>query len=150
MNQSGIVLGDEIVQPLRRTRPWMKFVAIVGFVFSGFAVIGGLFMLLGLSFMPSQSTAYPLPHGMFVLMGLFYFVIAVLYFVPSFMLFRYAASLDRIEHDGTPEKLAQALEHQRRFWKYVGIYIIVGICLFVLSFIGMLAFSVMMAAHQMH
>ncbi|MGA7966065.1 MAG: DUF5362 family protein [Gammaproteobacteria bacterium] len=150
MDQTGTALADDIVRPLSRTRPWMKFAAIIGFIFSGFALIGGLFMLFGLSFMPSQSAAYPMPHGIFTFLSLVYFLMASLYFIPSLILFRYAASLDRIERDGSGEKLAQALEHQRKFWKYVGICLIVVICLFVLSFIGMMVFSVVMAAHQMH
>lgn len=150
VQQTNPTLAEDVVQSLSRTRPWMKFAAIVGFISSGFALIGGMMMFLGLSFVPSGSVAYPMPHGVFVLLSLFYLLIAALYFIPSLFLFRYAASLDRIEQDGSQEKLARALEFQRRFWKYVGVCIIVGICLFVVSIIGMMAFSVVMAAHGMH
>lgn len=143
-------LDNEIVQPLSRTRPWMKFIAVMGFIFSGFALLGGLFMLAGFSLIPQQSRAYPMPHGVFVLMGLIYLVVAALYFIPSLILFRYATSLDRIERDGTWGKLARALEHQRKFWKYVGICLIVTICLWLLSMIGLIVFSMAMAAHRLH
>ncbi|MGH8128590.1 MAG: DUF5362 family protein [Gammaproteobacteria bacterium] len=128
----------------------MKFVAVMGFIFSGFALLAGIFMLAGFSLVPQQTSAYSLPHGVFVLMALIYIFVAALYFVPSLILFRYAASLDRIEHDGTWEKLAKSLEHQRKFWKYVGVCLIVSICLWLLSMIGLVVFSMAMAAHHLH
>ncbi len=151
MQEAVATLPDEIAQPLARTRPWLKFAAIMGFVGSGFAVIGGLFMLVGVSTLPAPSPAYAMPpHGLFVLLSLVYFFMAALYFVPSLLLFRYAASLDRIERDGDNGTLARALEHQRQFWKYIGICIIAVICLWVLTFIGLIVFAAVMAAHGMH
>lgn len=143
-------LDHEIARTLNRTRPWMKFIAVMGFIFSGFALLGGLFMLAGFSLVPEQSQIYPVPHVVFVLMGFFYLLVAGLYFIPSLTLFRYAASLDRIERDGTWEKLARALEHQRKFWKYVGVCLIVAICLWLLSMIGTIVFSMALMAHHLH
>lgn len=139
-----------IIGPLRRTRPWMKFVAIVGFVESGFTLLGALMMVASFSILPVPAERQALPHGLFILMGLMYFVAAALVFVPSLLLFRYAMSLDRIERNGTLEKLAAAMERQHTFWKYVGICLIIGICMGILGMIAMVAFGFSMAAAHMH
>jgi len=139
-----------IIDPLRRTRPWMKFVAIVGFVDSGFAALGALMMMASFSVLPVPAERQAVPHGLFILMGLMYLVAAGLAFVPSLLLFRYAMSLDRIEQNGTLEKLATAMERQHTFWKFMGICLIIGICLGILGTIAMIAFSFSMAAAHLH
>lgn len=139
-----------ITDPLRRTRPWMKFVAVVGFVESGFSMLGALMMVASFSVLPLPTERQALPHGLFILMGLMYLVTAALVFVPSLLLFRYAMSLDRIDQNGTLEMLATAMERQHAFWKFVGICLIIGICMGILGMITMIAFSFSMAAAHMH
>jgi hypothetical protein len=143
-------LGENLVGPLRRTRPWMKFVAIVGFIESGFALIGALIIMAVFSTVPLPQESPRMPHGLFVSMGLMELIAAALIFVPSLLLFRYAMSLDRIEKNGTLETLAKALERQHAFWKFVGICLIIGICMWLLGMIAMIAFSFSMAAAQLH
>lgn len=94
-----------------------------------------LFMLLGMSAAPD---AYQrIPHGLIVLMMLFYLVGAVFgYLVPSVLLMRAAQALNGIEQSSNLALIAEASERQRKFWKYYGILLIVGICLFILFVIG--------------
>src|SRR5262245_14549446 len=62
-----------VVEILRGTRPWVKLLSIVGFVTVGLIVVMGLFVLVAAPWMD---------EGPFfgVLMCLFYFVLAVVYF----------------------------------------------------------------------
>jgi len=151
MQDTVTTLGDEIIQPLRRTRPWVKFIAIMGFIGCGFLVLDVLFMFLGFAFLPGARASQALPVGLMTVLALFYLVGAFfVYFIPSLLLARYASTLERIKTNATLEKLAEAAEYQRRFWKYVGVLLIVGISVFVLFVIGAaIAIPIIAAAHHM-
>lgn len=142
-------LGNAVSEPLGRTRPWMKFIAIVGFIACGLLVLESLFMIFGLSVAPTADQR--LPHGAIVLIILLYLLGAVFtYLIPSVLLMRAAQALDGIEQKGSLETLAEASERQRRFWKYCGILMIVGICLTVLFMIGAAIVIPILAAAHLH
>ncbi len=143
-------LNDEVVRPLRRTRPWVKFIAIMGFIGCGFLVLDVLFMFLGFAILPGTKTSQTLPLGLMIALALLYLVIAFFtYFIPSLLLARYASTLNHIETNATLEKLAEAAERQRRFWKYCGVLLIVGVSAFVLFMIGAaIAIPIVAAAHM--
>lgn len=142
-------LERSVAEPLSRTRPWMKFIAIMGFVACGLLVLEFLFMLFGFSAAPGVYGR--IPHGMLASMLAFYLVMGVFgYLVPSVLLLRAAQALNGIENNGSLETLAEASEYQRRFWKYYGILLIVGICLFVLFVIGAAIVLPILAAAHLH
>jgi hypothetical protein len=151
MQDIAITLSDEVVQPLRRTRPWVKFIAIMGFIGCGFIVLDALFVFWGFAILPGAKTSQALPLGPMMALVLLYLVIAFFtYFIPSLLLARYASTLGRIETNATLEKLAEAAERQRRFWKYCGVLLIVGISVFVLFVIGAaIAIPIIAATHHM-
>lgn len=143
-------LSDEIVEPLRRARPWMKFIAIMGFVAFGIVVLDALFVLFGAGMSFHTKASQSLPAGLMILVGLFYIVVGFFfYFMPPLLLMKSALVLDRIESKGTVATLAEASERQRRFWKYCGIPIIVGLCVFVVFAIAAAIAIPILAAHHM-
>ncbi len=150
MQDIAVTLNDEVIQPLRRTRPWVKFIAIIGFIGCGFVLLDALFMLLGVAFLPGAKTSQALPVGFMIALVSLYLVIAFFaYFIPSLLLARYASTLGRIETNATLEKLAESAEYQRRFWKYCGVLLIVGISVFVLFVIGAaIAIPIIAATHH--
>lgn len=110
---------DAIVEPLRATRPWVTFLAILGFIGAGLMGIGGLF-ILGLGRLGN------LPAGF----GLVYIVLGVVYVFPSLHLLRYGSAIARLVRDPRMERLGIALGHQRSFWKLVGIMTAVILALY--------------------
>lgn len=142
-------LGDEVTEPLRRARPWMKFIAIMGFIGCGFAALDALFMFFGFAFLPGTATSKALPTGLLIFLALFYLVAAFFaYFVPSLLLIRSAAALDGIETKATLATISEASERQRRFWKYCGVLMIVAICIGILAMIAAIAIPLIIAAHH--
>jgi hypothetical protein len=85
-------------------------------------------------------------QGQMLFIGLMYVVMTLLYFVPSLHLGHYASSIGRLVQSGTEDDLEEALGRQRAFWKFVGIMVIVMICLYALIFVGALLFGVAAAA----
>ena len=123
-----------VAAQLRRTRPWVRFLAIVGFVSVVFMIVGGLGAgAVGLATGSPEAAVL-----LFV-----YPLIGVIYVYPSLCLLRYANAIQRFI--GSPEggHLEAALDAQRSFWQFAGIFTaisvaasIVGVLLAV--FIGIL------------
>jgi hypothetical protein len=104
--------SSTIVLLLSQTRPWVRFLSILGFLASALmlgagCVVAAILMARG---RPLEAT-----------MGLGYVVGAILYIVPSLYLYRYADRIRDLETGKTPEALASALAAQKSFWRFVGI-----------------------------
>jgi hypothetical protein len=138
-----IIVSESMLESLQGTRPWVKFLAILGFIFAGFMIVGGLFMSLAFSFMPPTPG---LPHFVWPLFGILYIVMAVFfYLLPCLYLLRYGSAITRIPESGQAA-MEEALRQQKTFWKYLGIFAIVVLALYVLFFIGGMAAAIIIAA----
>lgn len=103
---------------LQRTQPWVRFLSIMGFIASGLMVLLGLVVgaasaAMGRTEMLPVMVMYP--------------IIGVLYVFPSLYLLRYADGIKRFMSSGADQDLATALDAQRSFWKFVGVWTIVSI-----------------------
>ena len=68
--------------------------------------------------------------GKMALAGLFYGAFSFVYVYPAILLLRAARHIRKLGTDNAD--IVEAIDAQRRVWKYVGIYIIVAISLVVL------------------
>lgn len=112
-----------MVDHLNATGPWARFLAIVGFCLAGLMALLSLVVLAVSPFM-EQGALGPL-------MSLLYMLGAVVYVIPCVHLYRFASSIAAISRGGGPRAMAEALDHQRRFWRVMGILTIVVLCLYV-------------------
>jgi hypothetical protein len=120
----GGAVPDAIVEHLRGTRPWVIFVAIVGFLFSGLIVLAGLgMMVVGVLGKASQTLVM-------VGMGCTYVVLGGIYVLPSVGLVRYGTTIGSLVQDPRMELLGAALDQQRWFWKVVGILTAIMVALY--------------------
>jgi hypothetical protein len=149
----GIALTSEAQQYLNQTRPWARFVSIMMFIGSGFAALLGLGMIvLGAvgGFTPSGRTGSAMPFGStigLIPIGLFYLAMAVVfYLIPGVFLAQYAGAIRSLETNPSAEALETILKSQKTFWKYVGILIIVGLILTVLTVMGVFIFAFVAAS----
>ena len=111
-----VVVSENALGYLNATRPWVKFLAILGFIGIAFMVLFGLLMIFGFSLLPTQSGA-PAFGAVF---GVFYFLFAILYFMPCLFLYRYSKAIAAIPGTG-PGALEEALKNQKSFWKFMGV-----------------------------
>jgi hypothetical protein len=125
---------DLVLEPLRATRPWVTFLAIVGFIFSGLMGLVGL-AALGSGGMGSGRAKLPGE------IGLVYLVLSAVMVFPSLHLLRYGSAIARLVRDPHMERLGAALGHQRAYWKLVGIVAAVSVALYPLAaIVGVLVF----------
>jgi hypothetical protein len=126
---------EEMVQHLRNTKPWVRFLSILAFVGSGLMIVGAFFMLL------AGTVSREFGAGLGLLMAFFYLLFAVLYIYPSLMLFKYASSIQSLVRDRNPRGMTDALRYQSAFWRFAGILAVVVLCVYalvliVLMFVG--------------
>lgn len=129
------------IEALRQTRPWVFFLAVLGFIGSGLMVLGGLSLAAVGAFMASSSTEFP-PW-----LGLIYVVLAPIYVAPSVKLVKYAGAIRRLMASGSSAELERALIEQKGFWKLVGIMVITLLVVYVIAVAGFAFFAVMKAMH---
>ena len=109
---------DAVRSTLERTQPWVRFLAIVGFVYIGLMIVGGLI-----------AGAFLLASGEMqaVVILFLYPLIGVLYLYPALCLLRYANGIRSFTRTNDLQDLAAALDAQRGFWKFVGVLTAIGL-----------------------
>lgn len=141
---AGQIVTPAMILYLKQTKPWVRFLAILGFIFAGLMVLAGMFMMVGFSMMERFTSSFG-EGGMIMglSIGLLYLLIAGLYIVFSVVLNRYASAIARFLGNSTPSGLEEALLTQRTFWRLLGITTVVVLCLYGLIMVGALAVGIM-------
>jgi hypothetical protein len=143
-----LVFTEEIKDYIMETAKWSKFLSILGFIFVGFMSIIGILMLFSLggslfSDAVGLNNIPGFPAGMFSLVGIIYFGIALLYFFPVYYLYMFARKTKNAILCNDNQMLAEGFSKLKSHYKFVGILtlIIVGFYAF-MFFIGMVMFLI--------
>jgi len=130
-------ITSEIKNDLNQAAKWSKFLAILGFVFMGLMVFGGIIMSLVMAFIPTGSSGImPFPP---LLIGIIYIVMAAIYFFPVLYLYRFSTSIKQALFLKDQNKLTKAFYNLRAHYRFIAILAIVMLCLYPLMIIGMVA-----------
>jgi hypothetical protein len=136
-----------MVLALKQTRPWVLFLSILGFIFGGLAIVGGIIMAAVMGF--AGSLGGELSQGMGAAMGIglgaLYLLMGVVYLFPSLYLLRFASGIAAMLGRDPVGGMESALRAQKSFWKFAGIFMIVILCLYVLAILGVMLFAGIMA-----
>ena len=127
-SRDGQRVSPMIMETLTRTKGWVRFFSILGFIACGFLVLAGLVMLVNGSVLGE----YGFGDGFYVIIGLLYLLCAALYFFPSLKLTQYANRIVSLQESHAEDDLVRALDMQRSFWAMIGIMAIVTISLYLL------------------
>jgi len=133
---SSLTITQNASTYLNETGKWTKFLSIMGFIFVGLIVIMGFLAGSIMSIMPGgQSGVFP--AGMGFLFGGIYILLGLLYFFPTWYLFKFSQKMKLALTTNSNDELNEALSNQKSFYKFWGIFTIVFIGLYVL--IGLFA-----------
>lgn len=121
-----IVVSERALDLLRATKPWLRFLAVLGFIFVALIAWGSLGLLAGSARLPGQLGAVGPVFGGIELL------IALVYVMPCIFLFRYASAIGRMLEGAGAGALEDALCRQRAFWRYVGVLALVFVVLEIL------------------
>lgn len=111
---------------------WAKFLAICSFVGLGIMILAGAAMII----LQLEGSANGLSA---VVMGIFYILMAALYFFPAIYLYRFAtASAEAIEKLND-DILEEGLENLKSLFRFTGILMITMLSLYAVGIISVIA-----------
>jgi magnesium-transporting ATPase (P-type) len=122
---------NRINDTLRSTRPWTRFLSILGFIAVAILILSGIAMMLGKNFLPKSTDTPTL-----MLAGAVNVAVSVFYLIPSIWLYKYSSAISRFLDGGGATELGNALVYQKSFWKYVGIMILVSMTVAILGILA--------------
>lgn len=131
-----IEVTDESLIHLVSIRKWALFLSIMGFVGCGFMLLAGLSIGVLSSFIPSAEGIGALPG---VLLFILYAVMAVVYFIPSLFLYNFSMRLKTALETRATGLFTEALKYLKYQFTFIGLMVIVGICLMILGLIAAVA-----------
>ncbi len=135
--KSGVT--GRILSDAASTRPWVLLLSILGFIGTGLMILLSVVMM----FLPLGEMAGGLGGAFGLGLGLIYLLMGILYFFPSLYLFRYGKALKALAQSEEIEDLEEAFEHQKRFWKFVGIMVLVTFVVYAGGIILLIGFGAM-------
>lgn len=125
---------------------WAKFLAIMGFIMCGLAVVFGIFMGTIYSSMMKNYDDYgaasTYADGMSIFMIILYVGIAVIYFFPCLFLLRFANHMKNALNTDDQVTLNTSFQNLKIMFRYVGIVTIIFISLYILFILYMLLLAV--------
>jgi hypothetical protein len=147
VNGGAGVMTDTIINALKKTRPWVLFLAILGFLGAALTLLVGIGAALGGMFEGvGAAEQTPFNGGMMIGLGVVYGAMALIYFFSSLYLLRYAGAIKRLSSSLSVADLEAALTQQASFWKLIGILALISIVLMVVMLLAGLGGALFMGA----
>lgn len=101
-------------------------------------------MLLGGGALMQANGGQEMPAFMPMLLGGVYALFAILSFIPSMYLFKYASAIGALLQNGGSGAMEDALARQKSFFKFYGIYILIVLIIEILAIIAAIAIPLFM------
>lgn len=134
-HSGGVTQG--VVEQLRRTKGWTRFISVLCFIFGSLILLGVL--LGGNAFANMSASSRGLARGMSGLVGIImviYGIMGVMQFIVGAKLGGFSSSVQRLMYSGQERDLEDALDRQRSFWVFVGVTMLVFLIIGIVSMIG--------------
>lgn len=118
-----------IIEQLRGTGGWVRFISILLFILTGLTIISGL--IFGTAGMLGGMEEFGPMDGKVagVAMAVTYLVLAIIYFFFGLTLFNYASAINRSVVSNHSDDVELAITHQRRFWRLLGVVVLIALIL---------------------
>lgn len=120
-------ISAAVVDQLRRTGGWARLFSVLLWIAGGIILLFAIgFLIVGGAVLSSSGD--PLSKGGGAIAGVttgvavFYGLLSLIYIYPALKLGKYAKACRQISTQPTEDVLVDALDQQRAFWKYAGIW----------------------------
>jgi hypothetical protein len=138
MNEAVPADRSTIIAKLTQTQPWLRFVGIMMMIGAVLMILGGTACtLLGaLTLAEVIPSAQGAGGAVLLGIGILYLVLSVIYFFPARLLLNSARAIRTLATAPEGAAVIEALEAQRRFWKFIGIFIIGILAFYLLAIVA--------------
>lgn len=137
-NESQLIVNTLSKNYLNETQKWSKFLAIVGFIGIGLLVIISISMVFFVSNAFGGMEDSPLSGGLF---GIIYLLMAALYFFPVYYMYKFSKHMKTALSNNDTENIGEAFKFLKSQYKFMGIYTIICLGVYLLSILGMAIFA---------
>ncbi len=121
-----LIVSEEMRSYLYDITKWTRFLAIAGFVFSAMLILISLSIGALLSGNPALSKQLgPLAEGGSTILTVLYLIMALLFFYPSLLMFKFSNKSKQAVLFGDQESLNEAVLNLKSLFKYWGILALV-------------------------
>lgn len=137
-----IEIGSEALGYLNTTRKWTMFFAILGFIFLGLMLLGGLtagIFLKSLSGLADTEGFEGMGGAVSVvaqyMMVIFILIIGLIYFFPILYLFRFSRHTSMAVKTMDQNEMNKALRYMKSYWVYIGVLLIIVLVIYLIIFL---------------
>lgn len=123
LDSDQLKINNSIKENLITAAKWARFLAIIGFVFTGFMGIVSLFLLV---------TAMASGIGMLMFMAVVYIGLTAVMIFPALYLIRFAGSTEKGLNSNKQGEFDYGIQNLKSLFKFTGIYTIVIIALYII------------------
>lgn len=139
-SESSFTISDEIKKYLLETSKWGKFLAIVGYVGMALLVLVALGVMVGFSFLNSDTEGtFPMAA-----LGLVYILLAVLYYFPINYLYRFSVQMKEGLATDNNQSVTTGFENLKSLFKFMGIFTIIVLSIYALLLVIVLPASLLL------
>lgn len=133
-NEKLVYLNDFSTGYLREIAKWAKFLSILGFIGIAFMVVASFFVGAAMSTMPNLD----LPSSAILkwLLPVVYIVMAAIYAFPIYYLYKFSVNTRAALDSGSSDTLGEAFRFLKSHYKFIGIMMIIMICVYAVAIIG--------------
>lgn len=122
LDSDKLKINNSIKENLITAAKWARFLAIIGFVFTGFMGIASLVLLV---------SAIASGIGMLMLVAVVYIGLTIVMILPSLYLIRFAGSTEKGLNSNKQGEFDYGIQNLKSLFKFGGIYTIVVIALYI-------------------
>ncbi|MFK5856126.1 MAG: DUF5362 family protein [Bacteroidota bacterium] len=137
-DNNSLQISESAEAYLKETSGWSQFLSILGFIFIGLLVVGGVGLSLFLSVANDGEELLPM-SGMTVVV--LYLLLGLIYFFPILYLYRFATNMKKALEKKDNDNLDEAFKNIKSHYKFMGIFTIIFIAIYILGAIGMAIFG---------
>lgn len=132
-------LPPAIIGFLKETSSWTYFLSILGFIGIGLMLLFGVFFSVAMSLMPGGNPYEAMGMDMNMsYFGIVYVVMALFYFFPVLYLFNFSRKMKSALATNNNDDLSAAFSNLKSHYKFLGIFTIAIMSLYILIFVGAL------------
>ena len=138
MENTTLVISKTSKKHLITASKWAKFLCILGYIAVTFMVLTGCAIAVAGSFINQMFNNFN-PNNIsinFSYFGIIYLLIALLYFLPIYYLHQFSNKLKKALLNNNDEILEKAFEYLKSHYKFIGIFIIVMLTIYVLILVS--------------
>ncbi|MBN8421292.1 MAG: hypothetical protein J0L73_20425 [Verrucomicrobia bacterium] len=127
-------VSPSTIAQLAGTKPWVRFISVLMWIAICLIILGIIIAGAAMTLGASKSIGTP----ELILIGA-YGVMIFFYIYPAMKMWKFANRVKSLMATRSLSDLDAALTEQRKLWKFVGIFTIITLCIYLVAVIGFVA-----------